>query len=164
MKIAVIYSTLIEDTKKSAQILKDLINEEVVLISIENAKDICLLKYNIIILGASTYNNKVQGSFKRYISRNIKTLLERPYALYVNSDENLDIDTNLNKVFAREIIESSILYSNFGYNINTDIGNFIERRKSKKIIENSEKIPSLNKYKIEEFAKIINELIEKRVG
>ncbi len=164
MKIAIIYSTLIEDTKKSAQILKDLINEEVVLISIENVKDICLLKYNIIILGASTYNNKVQGSFKRYISRNVKTLLERPYALYVNSDENLDIDTNLNKVFAREIIESSILCSNFGYNINADIGNFIERRKSKKIIENGEKIPSLNKYKIEEFAKIINELIEKRVG
>lgn len=164
MKIAVIYSTLIEDTKKSAQILKDLINEEVVLISIENVKDICLLKYNIIILGASTYNNKVQGSFKRYVSRNIKTLLERPHALYVNSDENLDIDTNLNKVFAREIIESSIVSSNFGYNINTDIGNFIERRKSKKIIENCEIIPSLNKYKIEEFAKIINELIEKRVG
>lgn len=164
MKIAIIYSTLIEDTKKSAQILKDLINEEVVLISIENVKDICLLKYNIIILGASTYNNKVQGSFKRYISRNVKTLLERPYALYVNSDENLDIDTNLNKVFAREIIESSILCSNFGYNINADIGNFIERRKSKKIIENCEIIPSLNNYKIEEFAKIINELIEKRVG
>ena len=163
MKIAVIYSTLIEDSKKSAQILKNLINEEVVLISIENVKDICLLKY-IIILGASTYNNKVQGSFKRYISRNIKTLLERPHALYVNSDENLDIVTNLNKVFAKEIIESSIVCSNFGYNINADIGNFIERRKSKKIIENSEIIPSLNKYKIEEFAKIINELIEKRVG
>ena len=163
MKIAIIYSTLIEDTKKSAEILKELINAEVVLISISNVKDICLLKYNFIILAASTYIGKVQTSFKKFISRNIKTLLEKPHALYVNSDENLDIDINLNKVFTRELIESSTVCSNFGYNINTDIGNFIERRKLKKIIENNNEIPSLNKNKIEEFANIINELIEKRV-
>ncbi|WP_296794166.1 flavodoxin domain-containing protein [uncultured Methanobrevibacter sp.] len=162
MKIAIIHTTLTDDSKKSAKILKELINTEVVLISIDNVKDICLLKYNFIILGASTYY-KVQGSFKKFISRNIKTLLEKPYALYVNSDENLDIVTNLNKVYSTEIIESSIVCSNFGYNISTDIGNFIQRRKSKKIIENNETIPSLNKDKIEEFAKIINELIEKRV-
>lgn len=162
MKIAIIYSTLTEDTKKSAKLLKNLINAEVVLISIKNAKDVCLLKYNFIILGASTYN-KVQNSFKRYISRNIKTLLEKPHALYVNNDENLDMKANLNKVFTTEMIESSFICSNFGYEINTDIGNFIERRKSKKIIENADKLPTLNKNKIEEFAKIINELIEKRV-
>ena len=132
MKTAIIYSTLIDDTKKSAKILKELIKSEVVLISIENVKDICLLKYNFIILGASTYNGMVQGSFKRYVSRNIKTLIEKPHALYVNSDENLDMMTNLDKVFSQEIIESSFVYSNFGYEINTDIGNYIQRRKSKK--------------------------------
>ena len=162
MKIAIIYSSLTEDTKKSAKLLKDLINAEVVLISIKNAKDVCLLKYNFIILGASTYF-KVQNSFKRYISRNIKTLLEKPHALYVNNDENLDMKANLNKVFTTGMIESSFICSNFGYEINTDIGNFIERRKSKKIIENVDKLPTINKNKIEEFAKIINELIEKRV-
>ena len=163
MKILIIYSTLIKDSKESAKILKELINSEVVLISIENVKDVCLLKYNLIILGGSTYNNKVQGLFKRYMSRNIKTLLEKPHALYLNSDENIDMNINLNKVFTRELIESSTVCSNFGYNINTDIGNFIERRKLKKIIENNNEIPSLNKNKIEEFANIINELIEKRV-
>ena len=163
MKTAIIYSTLIDDTKKSAKILKELIKSEVVLISIENVKDICLLKYNFIILGASTYNGKVQGSFKRYVSRNIKTLIEKPHALYVNSDENLDMMTNLHKVFSQEIIESSFVYSNFGYEINTDIGNYIQRRKSKKIIEKNDNVPILNKHKIEEFANNINNLIEKRV-
>ena len=102
-------------------------------------------------------------AIKVYTSRNIKTLLELPHALYVNSDENLNMEVNLNKVFTREMIESSIVSSNFGYEINADRGNFLKRRKSKKIIENSDEIPSLNKDKIEEFAKIINELIEKRV-
>lgn len=163
MKIAIIYSTLIDDTKKSAKLLEDLINAEIVLISIKNVKDVCILKYNMIILGASTYNGKVQNSFKRYVSRNEKTLLEKPHALYVNSDEDLDMLENLNKVFSPEIIESSYTYSNFSYDINTDTGNFIQRRRYKKIIEKNNKIPSLNKNKIEEFAKIINELIEKRV-
>lgn len=163
MKIAIIYSTLIDDTKKSAKLLEELINAEIVLISIKNVKDVCILKYNMIILGASTYNGKVQNSFKRYVSRNEKTLLEKPHALYVNSDEDLDMLENLNKVFSPEIIESSYTYSNFSYDINTDTGNFIQRRRYKKIIEKNNKIPSLNKNKIEEFAKIINELIEKRV-
>ena len=105
----------------------------------------------------------VQGSFKRYVSRNIKTLIEKPHALYVNSDENLDMMTNLDKVFSQEIIESSFVYSNFGYEINTDIGNYIQRRKSKKIIEKNDNVPILNKHKIEKFANNINNLIEKRV-
>ncbi len=163
MKIAIIYSTLIEDTKKSALLLKDLINAEVKLIPIENARDVCLLRYNYIILGASTYNNEVQGSLKRYISRNIKTLLEKPTALYVNSDENLDRFENLNKVFTKELIESSFISSNFGYEINTDIGNFIQKRKNKKILEKNENIPHLNENEIENYANAINDLIKKRV-
>ena len=163
MKIAIIYSTLIEDTKKSALLLKKLLNADVKLISINNVKDICLLKYNFIILGASTYNNKVQGSFKRYVSRNIKTLIEKPTALYVNSDENLSKYENLNKVFSKEMIESSFITSNFGYEINTDIGNFIERRKSKKIIEKNENVPHLNENEIKNYANEINDLIKRRV-
>lgn len=163
MKIAIIYSTLIEDTKKSALLLKDLINADVKLISIENVKDLCLLKYNLIILGVSTYNNKVQGSFKIYVSRNIKTLLEKPTALYVNSDENLDRKVNLNKVFTKELIESSIVCSNFGYEINTDTGNFMQKRKSKKILEKNENVPHLNENEIRNYANKINDLIKKRV-
>ena len=163
MKVAIIYSTLIEDTKKSALLLKNLINADVKVISIDNVKDVCLLKYNFIILGASTYNNKVQSSLKRYISRNIKTLLEKPTALYVNSDENLDRKVNLNKVFTKELIESSMMCSNFGYEINTDTGNFMQKRKSKKIIEKNEKIPHLNENEIINYANAINDLIKKRV-
>ena len=90
-------------------------------------------------------------------------MLGKPHALYVNSDENLDMLVNLNKVFSQEIIESSFVYSNFGYEINTDTGNYIQRRKSKKIIEKNDNVPILNKHKIEEFANNINNLIEKRV-
>lgn len=117
------------------------------------------MKYNFIILGASTYNNKVQGSFKRYISRNIKTLLEKPIALYVNSDENLDIELNLNKVFTKELIESSFTCSNFGYDITTDIGNFLQKRKFKK----NENTYHLNRNEIKDYAVKINKMIDKRV-
>jgi len=164
MKIAIIYSTLISDTKESAKILSELINADVQLISIKNAKDTCLLKYNLIILGASTFNCKVQGLFKIYLSRNIKTLLEKPIALYVNGDENSDMYYNLNKVFTREIIESSLISSNFGYEINEDIGSFKKKIMLKKILKKNEKLPKLNTEEIRNYSNFINELIEKRVG
>lgn len=163
MKIAIIYTTLIDSTKKSALLLKELINSDVLLIPVENAKSECILKYNLIILAGSSYNGKVQSSLKIYISRNIKTLLEKPIGLYVNSDENLSIEDNLNKVFTKELIESSLISSNFGYELNPSIGNFIERRKTKKLIEKSEKLPSLNIEEIKKYADFINNLIEKRV-
>ena len=163
MNIAIIYSTLIEDTKESAELLRDLINVEVRTIPIDNAKFECLLKYNYIILGASTYNGKVQNSLKIYISRNIKTLLGKPVGLYVNGDENLSLEDNLNKAFTPELIESSFIRGNFGYNINTDRGNFLERRKSKKILEKSDEIPELNIKEIENYANEINDIIKKRV-
>ena len=156
MKIAIIYSTLIDSTKKSALLLKELINSDVLLIPVENAKSECILKYNLIILAGSSYNSKVQTSLKIYISRNIKTLLEKPIGLYVNSDENLSIEDNLNKVFTKELIESSLISSNFGYELDSSIGNFIERRKTKKLIENNENLPSLN---IEEIKNMLTLLI-----
>ena len=61
------------------------------------------------------------------------------------------------------MIESSFITSNFGYEINTDIGNFIERRKSKKIIEKNENVPHLNENEIKNYANEINDLIKRRV-
>ena len=163
MKIAIIYSTLIDSTEKSALLLKELINSDVLLIPVEKAKSECILKYNLIILAGSSYNSKVQTSLKIYISRNIKTLLEKPIGLYVNSDENLSIEDNLNKVFTKELIESSLISSNFVYELDSSRGNFIERRKTKKLIENNENLPSLNIEEIKKYANFINNLIEKRV-
>ena len=66
-------------------------------------------------------------------------------------------------VFTKELIESSFISSNFGYEINTDIGNFIQKRKNKKILEKNENIPHLNENEIENYANAINDLIKKRV-
>ena len=87
MKIAIIYSTSSKSTKKACKILSDKIKAKVQLIPIEKAKTACLLKYNFIILAGSNNNGKVQGALKRYISRNIKTLQEKPIALILNCEE-----------------------------------------------------------------------------
>ena len=88
MKLAIIYSTSSRTTKKACKILSSKIKCEVQLIPIEKAKSACLLKYNFIILAGSAYNGKVQSAMKRYISRNMKTLKEKPIALVMNCEEN----------------------------------------------------------------------------
>lgn len=167
MKIAIIYSTSSRSTKKACKILSSKIKASVTLIPIEKAKTACLLKYNFIILAGSAYNGKVQSALKRYISRNMKTLKEKPIALVMNCEEGIDTRERLKKAFSSELVESSYISSNFGYELNPDEGNFIEKRKTNNLINTYKKngmdLPVLNIDEIDEFADYINDMIEKRV-
>lgn len=168
MKIAIIYSTSSKSTKKACKILSNKIKATVQLIPIEKAKTACLLKYNFIILAGSNNNGKVQGALKRYISRNIKTLQEKPIALILNCEEERYSKNNLNSTFSQTLVDSSLISSNFGYEFNPDEGNFIERKKTNNIINKYKKegknLPILNMDEIENFANYINDMIDKRVG
>lgn len=166
MKIAIIYSTNIRATKKAAKILSSKLNCQTQLIPIEKAKTACILKYNYIILAGSITNGNVQGVLKRYISRNLKTLMEKPTALFLNCDENNE--KNFNKTFSEELVNSSFLKSNFGTEINSDEGNFFEKRYKTKLISKYENehrdLPMLNLSEIDNFATHINEMIENRIS
>lgn len=167
MKIAIIYSTSSRTTKKACKILSSKINASVQLIPIEKAKTACLLKYNYIILAGSAYNGKVQSTLKRYISRNMKTLKEKPIALVLNCEEGIDTKERLNRTFTEELVNTSQINSNFGYELNPDEGNFIEKRKINNIIDdykkNGKELPMLNMDEIDKFADYINNMINKRV-
>ena len=167
MKIAIIYSTSSRTTKKACKILSSKIDANIQLIPIEKAKTACLLKYNIIILAGSALNGKVQSALKRYISRNMKTLKEKPIALVLNCEEGIDTRDRLNKTFTEELVDSSFINSNFGYELNPEDGNLIEKRKIKSTINNYQKagkeLPVLNMDEIDKFADYINNMINKRV-
>ena len=167
MKIAIIYTTSNRSTKKSCEILSGKLNSDVKLISIENAKTSCLLKYNFIILVASALKGKVQNNLKLFISRNKKNLKEKPIALAVNCEQNTDIRERLNKAFTEEMVESSYANSNFGYELDPDEGNFLQKRKINNKINEYKKegksLPTLNLNEIDKFADIINNMIKKRV-
>lgn len=167
MKIAIIYSTSSKTTKKACKILSSKINANVQLIPIEKAKTACLLKYNFIILAGSALNGKVQSTLKRYISRNMKTLQEKPIALVLNCEEGIDTRDRLNRTFTEELVNSSYINSNFGYELDPEDGNIIEKRRINNLINNYQKqgknLPVLNMDEIDKFADYINNMIKKRV-
>ena len=166
MKIAIIYSTSSKTTKKACKILSNKIKADVQLIPIEKAKTACLLKYNFIILAGSTYKGKVQSILKRYISKNLKTLKEKPIALVLNCEEEIDLNERLTKTFGEELVKSSYISSNFGYELDSNEG----KKKKKKINnlinkyeKNGKILPTLNLNEINNFADYINNMIDKRV-
>lgn len=167
MKIAIIYSTSSRTTKKAAKILQNKINCKTQLIPIEKAKSACLLKYNFIILAGSINNGKVQGELKRYISRNMKTLREKPTALFINCSETGENSKNFDKTFSQELVDSSFISSNFGDEINPDEGNFFEKRSKINLLSKYKKegkeIPMLNLEEIDHFANYINDMIKQTI-
>lgn len=58
--------------------------------------------------------------------------MEKPVALFMNCDEKSNIKSHLNKTFSEQLVKSSFISSNFGYEINPDEGNFIDKIKAKK--------------------------------
>lgn len=164
MRIAIIYTTINKSTKKSCKILERKIKADTQLIPIEMAKNECVLKYNFIILAGSALNGRVQSSLKRYISQNMKNLKEKPLGLIINCEKDHD---RLNKTFTEELVNTSYINSNFGYELSPDEGNIIEKRITNKIINNYKKnnkeLPSIDTKEIDNFACKLNDLIEKRV-
>lgn len=168
MKVGIIYSTTNRTTLKAAKILSSKIKTKTQLIPIEKAKTACLLKYDFIILAGSINHGKVQGALKRYISRNMRTLMEKPVGLFINcEEESSDSKMPLNKTFSEQLVSSSFISSNFGYEIDPEAGNIFDRRKANKELnqlkKEGKKIPMLNISEIDNFANYINELNDKRV-
>lgn len=164
MKIAILYTTINKSTKKSCEILSSKLNADTRLIPIDRAKTECILKYNFIILAGSAINARVQRNLKLYISRNTKNLKEKPLGLIINCEEDID---RFYKTFTEELVNASYFYSNFGYELNPDEGNYIEKKITNKIIKkyknNNKELPSLNLEEINKIADKINNLIEKRI-
>lgn len=125
-------------------------------------KTACLLKYDFIILAGSLYHGKVQGILKRYISRNMGTLMEKPVAFLWTVMKNQILKVIWTKHFQNNLLNHH-LFSNFGYEINPDEGNFIDKIKAKKTLS-SENIPVLDMDEIDKFASYINNLIDKELG
>jgi menaquinone-dependent protoporphyrinogen oxidase len=164
MKIAIIYTTTNRSTKKSCEMLSKKVNADVRLIPIEKVKTECILKYDFILIASSAVNGKVQSKLKAYVSHNIKSLKGKPLGLIINCEEDTD---RFNKTFTEELVETSRIKSNFGYELDPNEGNFMDKRKTAKLIENYTKdgkeLPCLNTNKINEFAGYINNLIERRI-
>lgn len=60
--------------------------------------------------------------------------MEKPVALFMNCDEKSNTKSHLNKTFSEQLVKSSFISSNFGYEINPDEGNFIDKIKAKKTL------------------------------
>ena len=95
----------------------------------------------------------------------MKTLKEKPLALVINCEKDKD---RYNKTFTEELVNSSYIHSNFGYELNPNEGSYIEKRKINKLINKykreGKEFPKLNYDEIDNFADNINKMIEKRVG
>lgn len=167
MKTLIIYDSSYGTVKKACNILKDNLLSNTKILNVKNVKNECLLKYDFIIIGGSIKMGKIQGSIKKFVQNNQKTLLNKNIGLFIsciNEDESIKY---LKNSYGESLFESAFISSSFGGELDPEKGNIITKKIMKTILkefENENKpLPQLKKEKIIEFAKKINENFEKLI-
>jgi len=142
MKNCILYTTKHGSTEKTARMLKEKLHAETDLINLMHEKDPDLSGYDTIILGASIYIGKIQKKMVKFIDRNLKELLSKNIALYILAGEKDKPEDSLHKAYPETLLYHSFAKGYFGYEMNLDKMNFLEKAamKAMKITENKSEI------------------------
>ena len=165
MRTAIIYATKTGTTKKVADALAEKIKGEVKLIPIANARPVCLLKYDFVIIAGSIHYGRIQSDIKSFVNKNNATLRGILYGLYIMCMFEDESDEYLRKSFGDEIVDSALITACFGGEVNPNEGNFITKKliqgNLKKFEEEGKEPPSIKWELVDEFADEINNRINK---
>ena len=87
MKTLIAYTTKYGSVEKSANMLKNLLNDHVTIKNVRDEKVKTLELYDTVILGGSIYMGKIQPELTNFINSNMSLLLDKNIAIFVNAGE-----------------------------------------------------------------------------
>lgn len=156
MKTLIIYATKYGCTEKAANILREKMNGEILLINIAKDKVPNLDDYDNIILGGSIYVGKIQKTLTSYINSNLPYLLHKRVGLFICAAQPEPVRTKeLEEAFPVELYNHAVAKDAFGYEYRFDKLKFLDKLIVRKIAGVTDSVYELSEQKIENFAKAV---------
>jgi menaquinone-dependent protoporphyrinogen oxidase len=156
MPCLIVYATKYGTVQKVANILKEKIKDEVVMINIIKEKVPSLDDYDTVIIGGSIYVGKVQKDLKKFIKGNLPKLLQKRLGLFICAGEAEPVcSKELKEAFPTELYNHALVKEVLGHEFNFVKLNFLDKIILKKIKGITQSYSKLATEKIEEFAKAI---------
>ena len=154
MKTLIIYATKQGSSKVAAHLLKSKLEGEVHLVNLLKESIPSISDFDTVIIGGSIYAGKIQKKLTEFLNKNLSLLLGKRIGLFIcaaHFDPEV-LKKELLEAFPEELHNIAIAKEIFGYQINKEHLNFIEKAIVKKIMGISENTNKLSEETIDTFA------------
>lgn len=163
MKSAIIYGSKHGTTKKCAEMIKEKLDGEIVIININENENIDIDNYDLLMIGSSIYIGAINKGIKKFLENNKEKILNKNFGLFmVCMSEDDKVELQFKENINEDILNNAKAKINLGGEFLFNKMNFFERQIVKMVSKaDSEK----NKINIKEnISKIredrINEFVE----
>ncbi len=157
MKTLIAFTTKYGSVEKTANLLKNLLNDHVTVKNLKDEKIKTLELYDTVILGGSIYRGKVQSELTDFINSNMSLLMNKRIGIFVNAGESDPVkkDKQFENAFPEKIFSHAFSRHIFGDEIDFKKLTLIEKTMLYLIKKTKESYSNID---INEINKMANEI------
>ena len=155
MNTLIAFTTRHGCTEDAAHTLAELLGGDVTLVNLKKNRKPDLSQYDTVILGGSIHVGKIQSQMRKFVEKNLETLMKKQVGLYVCCMEENQAQQQFDNAFPEELRKHAAAKSIFGGAFNFERMNFLERKIIQKIANVSESVFKIDDDEIKRFAQIL---------
>ncbi len=160
MRTLIVYASKHGCAQKSAEMLADLLVDEVDVNEVRNLTRIDLEDYQWVIIGGSIHAGRIQAKIKTFCQRYLNQLLQKQIGLFIcHMEEDQDkAMKELTDNFPAALVEHSVARGLFGGEFDFEKMNFFEKFIIKKVANVTESMSTFKEATVSEFAQKIKNI------
>lgn len=153
MSTIIIYLSRHGCTEKTADILKQNLNDNVMILNLKDNIQLDLSIYDTVIIGGSIHAGKIQKKLAQFCKDHNNQLMRKKLGLYLCCmEEGAKAQQQMQNAFPENLREHASATGFFGGEFDFSKMNFLEKFIIKKVAKVKESVSTINKDAIKEFA------------
>ena len=153
MSTLIVYVTTHGCTEKAAQMLEELLDDDVSLVNLKKSSRPDLSSFDTIIIGGSIHAGQIQGRVKRFCQDHLDTLKQKRLGLFLCfMEEGTTAQQQFDEAFHAKLRTHAAVTGLFGGEFDFDKMNFFQRAIVKKVAGITESVSKIKKDNIHLFA------------
>lgn len=159
MKILIAYTTKHGCTEKCVKKLASQILNEALIVNLKAKPKLDISQFDVVLIGGSIQVGKIQKQVKSFCENNLSELKKKKIGLFVccmsKEDEAI---AYINELFPEDLVKTAVAKEYFGWEVNFERMNFIERFIMKKIAKTNKSVSHISEENISKFASTIKNI------
>lgn len=127
MKTLIVYASKYGCTKECANLLKDRLQGEVTVSTVDDCRH-DLRQFDAILVGGSVYMGKIQKSITRFCKKNERVLLQKKLGLFASCYTPIDTEGYLETLFPQNLLTHAVYATLVGGKMDYDKMNVAYRK------------------------------------